>query len=176
MRMSGSVRAAILRKQTTKQTNMKSETDTIISALRVLARDIHTDDGVVNACLEEAAGRLEELQRANQNTLADLAVAIERRDDSYAEIKSVRKQWAESIKGRDKTIADLKKERDEALKNQQPTTVFRQVTTRLESSRLEIAAMAMQGMLAASSFDTLRLSKSAFEYADTLIAAAKEVK
>jgi hypothetical protein len=40
---------------------MKSKTESLISALRVLARDIRTDDGVVNACLEEA-GRLEELQ------------------------------------------------------------------------------------------------------------------
>lgn len=39
----------------------KSDTDTIIGALRVLARDIQTDDGVVNACLSEAAERLEEL-------------------------------------------------------------------------------------------------------------------
>ena len=61
---------------------MKSSTDTIISSLRVLSLYIQTDDGVVNACLNEAAVRLEELQRANQNTLADLAVAIERRDDS----------------------------------------------------------------------------------------------
>jgi hypothetical protein len=48
--------------------------------------------------------------------------------------------------------------------------------TRPEPSRLEIAAMAMQGMLAASNYDTLRLSKSAFECADALIAAAKEAK
>jgi hypothetical protein len=61
---------------------MKTPTDTIISALRILARDIQTDDGVANACLDEAAGRLEELQRANKNALADLAVAIEQRDEA----------------------------------------------------------------------------------------------
>ena len=38
-----------------------STTETIIAALRILARDIETDDGVVNACLSEAAERLEEL-------------------------------------------------------------------------------------------------------------------
>jgi hypothetical protein len=54
---------------------MKSSTESLISALRVLARDIQTGDGVTNACLEEAAGRLEELDRANKNALADLAVA-----------------------------------------------------------------------------------------------------
>ena len=42
---------------------MRSDTKTIISALRVLARDIQTDDGVVNACLDEAASRMEELDK-----------------------------------------------------------------------------------------------------------------
>lgn len=41
-----------------------SDTQTIIGALRVLARTIKTDDGVINACLDEAATRLEELQAA----------------------------------------------------------------------------------------------------------------
>ena len=39
---------------------MKSSTETIIGALRVLARDIQADDGVINACLSEAAERLQE--------------------------------------------------------------------------------------------------------------------
>ena len=66
---------------------MKSSTDTIISALRVLARDIQTDDGVVNACLEEAAGRLEELQR----------------------------ELTEAIRERNKTVAGLIEQRDVAI-------------------------------------------------------------
>ena len=41
---------------------MRSKTETIISALQILARDIQTDDGVANACLDEAASRLEHLQ------------------------------------------------------------------------------------------------------------------
>ena len=169
---------------------MKSETDTIIAELLILADAFKGHNHVVVKCLGGAAGRLEELQRANKNTLADLALAIERRDDSYAEIKTVRRELAqaiaertphdygllkgevdnlkrelsEAIKERNKTVADLIKQRDEAIASARP-----------EPSRLEIAAMAMQGMLAASSFDTLRLSKSAFEYADTLIAAAKGV-
>lgn len=40
---------------------MKTNDKTLIEALRILARDIETDDGVVNACLHEAANRLEEL-------------------------------------------------------------------------------------------------------------------
>ena len=153
-----------MRKQTTKQTNMKSETDTIISALRVLARDIQTDDGVVNACLEEAAGRLEELQRANQNTLADLAVAIERRDDSYAEIKTVRRELSEAIKERNKTVADLIKQRDEAI-----------ASARLEPSRLEIASVLLAAMCG-SQYTWTNAEGIALRKADTLIALAKEMQ
>ena len=153
-----------MRKQTTKQTNMKSETDTIISALRVLARDIHTDDGVVNACLDEAAGRLEELQRANQNTLADLAVAIERRDDSYAEIKTVRRELSEAIKERNKTVADLIKQRDEAI-----------ASARLEPSRLEIASVLLAAMCG-SQYTWTNAEGIALRKADTLIALAKEMQ
>jgi hypothetical protein len=125
---------------------MKSETDTIIAALRVLARDIQTDDGVVNTCLEEAAGRLEELQRANKNTLADLAVAIE--------------------------------QRDEALKNQQPTTIVQRLTTRQEPSRLEIAAMLLAALAGRESgtWEWQEEAIWAVEQADALIAAAKEIE
>ena len=40
---------------------MKTDDETLISALRILAAGIKTDDGVVNACIAEAANRLEEL-------------------------------------------------------------------------------------------------------------------
>ena len=36
-------------------------TPTLIRALRILARDIHSDDGVANCVIDEAALRLEEL-------------------------------------------------------------------------------------------------------------------
>lgn len=42
---------------------MRSDTNTIIGALRVLAWDIETDDGVINACLHEAADLIDELNR-----------------------------------------------------------------------------------------------------------------
>ena len=38
----------------------RSTTETLISALRVLARDIQSGDGIANAAIAEAAGRLEE--------------------------------------------------------------------------------------------------------------------
>ena len=39
---------------------MKTDTKILIKALWILARDIQTDDGVANACIAEAAARLEE--------------------------------------------------------------------------------------------------------------------
>jgi hypothetical protein len=111
---------------------------------------------ITQGIMLDAADRLEKLERANKSTLADLALALsERTPHDYGILKE--------------EAAFLRKERNAATVNQQ-------LTVRPEPSRLEIAAMAMQGMLAASSYDTLRLSKSAFECADALIAAAKEGK
>jgi hypothetical protein len=42
--------------------NPRSSTETLIKALRILARDIQSNDGVANAAIYEAADRLEELQ------------------------------------------------------------------------------------------------------------------
>lgn len=39
----------------------RAKTETIITALRILADEIHSDDGVANAALREAADRLAEL-------------------------------------------------------------------------------------------------------------------
>ena len=41
-------------------------TATLIKALHALSRDIQTDDGVVNACLTEAAHRMQELVNIQQ--------------------------------------------------------------------------------------------------------------
>lgn len=40
----------------------RAKTDTIISALKILAEDIHSEDGVANAAIMEAAQRMTELQ------------------------------------------------------------------------------------------------------------------
>jgi len=52
---------------------------------------------------------------------------------------------------------------------------LRRVTTRPEPSRLEIAAMAMQGFIQSSGF-IIDVPNNALAYADALIAAAKEAK
>jgi hypothetical protein len=41
----------------------RSSTETLIKALRVLAAGLHTGDGVAEAALLEAAGRLQELDQ-----------------------------------------------------------------------------------------------------------------
>jgi len=56
---------------------MNSSTPTIISALQILARDIATEDGIVNACLIEAADRLQELSQrleeiSNNNVMSNI--------------------------------------------------------------------------------------------------------
>ena len=50
----------------------KSSTETLIAAMRVLARDIQSGDGVANMAIAEAADRLEELEQ--QAAIGRLAV------------------------------------------------------------------------------------------------------
>ena len=45
---------------------MRSSTETIIEALRILTDDLHSGDGVVSQCIREAADRLEELNAKRQ--------------------------------------------------------------------------------------------------------------
>lgn len=52
----------------------KTKDETLIAALRILVDDIQSDDGVANACIAEAADRIEELalrvaQLENQQSL-----------------------------------------------------------------------------------------------------------
>ena len=41
---------------------MRTSTETLVSAMRALANDIQSEDGVANAAIQEAAQRLEEQQ------------------------------------------------------------------------------------------------------------------
>ncbi len=67
----------------------RSSTETIIGALRVLANDIQSDDGIANACCYEASCRLEELQselselrKANEKLEQSETLLIEQRDNA----------------------------------------------------------------------------------------------
>jgi hypothetical protein len=59
----------------TEYTPGRSSTETLVKALRVLAAGLHTGDGVAEAALLEAAGRLQELDQR----LKDLNARIARR-------------------------------------------------------------------------------------------------
>lgn len=41
---------------------MNTKSKTLIKALRILSEDVQSDDGVANACIAEAADRIEELE------------------------------------------------------------------------------------------------------------------
>ena len=58
---------------------MRTSTETLIAAMRILSQDIQSDDGVANAAVAEAAERLAEqhmriaqLERENDAMRADL--------------------------------------------------------------------------------------------------------
>ena len=53
----------------------KTDTKTLINAMRILARDIQSDDGVANGAISEAADRMEELQAQQRKD-----------DDAYAKL------------------------------------------------------------------------------------------
>ena len=40
---------------------MKTDTETLIAAMRILSQDIESDDGIANAAIAEAADRMQEL-------------------------------------------------------------------------------------------------------------------
>lgn len=50
----------------------KTDSETLVSALRILANDIQSNDGIANACVAEAADRIEELS----NELKEIEVIV----------------------------------------------------------------------------------------------------
>ena len=112
---------------------------------------------ITQGIMLDAADRLEGLQRANQSTLEDLALALsERTPHDYGLLKE--------------EIAFLRKERNAATVNQQ-------LTVRSEPSRLEIAARLLaHGWADRSVEQDSQLTGWALAAADKLIGAAKEAK
>lgn len=88
--------------------------------------------------------------------------------EAIRKLEELERELTESIRERNKTVADLIKQRDEALFDCA-------LSDRSKTSRLEIAAMAMQGLLSSGGF-VIDIPKTSFEYADALIAEAKEDK
>ena len=78
---------------------MKSSTETLIEALRILARDIESDDGVANSAIAEAADRLQELHAESQAKSANIDKLIERNRNLYDQLRGMRaKTYADSNK------------------------------------------------------------------------------
>lgn len=68
---------------------MKSADSTIINTLRILARDIESEDGVANAALQEAAERFCELLRY-KNCTEELVITQERLEKLECKITRTR--------------------------------------------------------------------------------------
>ena len=66
-----------------------TDTKILIEALRILARDIQSDDGVANAAIFEAADRLEELTKKLENANNKLADFLDEKElETYMRTKS----------------------------------------------------------------------------------------
>ena len=48
---------------------MRSSTETLIEAMRILSNDVESEDGIANAAIAEAASRLEEMEHALKTIL-----------------------------------------------------------------------------------------------------------
>jgi hypothetical protein len=144
---------------------MKSKTETLVAALRILANDIQSPDDIPATCLREAADRLEELEKeCNMAVKAlirescDRKKMMEQRDEIRAEVERLKAELHD-------TIESYK------LNNLQPKT------TRPEPSRLEIAAWLKAGWFANRDADFNAADHGWWvEQADKLIAAAREAK
>ena len=167
---------------------MKSKTETLAAALRILANDIQSPDNVPATCLREAADRLEELQQERDEALAELETRKEALIDAVEQIEGLRilrDRWYERAQ-------KYEKERDEArdeverlnLQNDQlrqgwSNTIMEgddiPPLTRPEPSRLEIAAWLKAGWFANRDSDFNAGDHGWWiEQADKLIAAARE--
>ena len=157
---------------------MKSKTETIIAALRILANDIQSPDDVPATCLREAADRLEWLARerdteqkradGHYENYCEVIQRIDRianqRDEAWAEVERLEKLARAAAISRDQYW-------------EQVQILKRSLPTRLEPSRLEIAAMIMAANVMADAGDDCALNAEwSLQSADALIAAAKECK
>jgi len=60
----------------------KTDTKTLIEALRILVRDIQSDDGIANACIAEAADRIDELTQALESATQTNVILAKRLGDA----------------------------------------------------------------------------------------------
>ena len=110
---------------------MKTDTQTLIKTMRILAQDIDSEDGVANSAIGEAADRLERLNKQLEQAIAertphDYGLLAEQRDD-------YRRRLVVALEETEEARAEV-----ERLKDHVPDV---RKMVRPEPSRLEIAAM-----------------------------------
>ena len=88
---------------------MRSSTETLIAAMRILSRDIRSTDGVANAAIREAAERLAELQTV-------IANARKLSEDWKRTAKEVENEWYNDSQ----SIYRITEELDEILEKDGP--------------------------------------------------------
>jgi len=152
---------------------MKSKTETLAAALRILANDIQSPDDIPATCLREAADSLEWLTRERDTEQ-------KRADGHYENYCEILKQIDKVANERDKARAEV-----ERLKQELHDTIdsyklnnLQLKTTRPEPSRLEIAAMFMSGTYANSNItiESDNILTWSLDKADKLIAIAQKDK
>jgi uncharacterized coiled-coil DUF342 family protein len=156
---------------------MKSKTETLAAALRILANDIQSPDDVPATCMREAADRLEWLTRERDTEQ-------KRADGHYENYCEILKKIDSIANQRDEARAEV--ERLERLARaaaiardqyrEQLQILKRSLPTRLQPSRLEIAAMFMSGTYANSNItiESDKILTWSLNKADKLIAMAQE--
>lgn len=65
----------------------RTKTKILAIAMDILARDIQSDDGVANAAISEAAGRLRELDKAIRETLKENLHLADGKDCTLIKLK-----------------------------------------------------------------------------------------
>lgn len=66
-----------------RKATMKSSTDTLIESLKILSEEIHSEDGVVNAAIAEAAQRFEDVVSHLRDVLQHGTVEFQISPDQY---------------------------------------------------------------------------------------------
>jgi hypothetical protein len=83
---------------------MRTDTQTLIDALRILARDIESDDSVANACIFEGADRLEQLRKAINNLIGYAITARSHSREWLVDMASYINLAAEAIDDPDRAV------------------------------------------------------------------------
>jgi hypothetical protein len=157
-----------------KAENQRRLGDTLNEAIKISKRRFKQRDAVFDSTIKERDEARAEVERVrklwNESHIAE-------RDDFAKEETRLKAELTEAIRERNKTVADLIKQRDEERAYNQFCHKIDAI--RPEPSRLEIAAMIMAAVSSRRDcieWQTKEETIWALDGADALIAAAKETK